>query len=73
MDKAGQIMHRGWHSALEQLCAAERKLEVSVRSLDAAQRGGHKDRLMLNEIQRESWSLQLEMREDVARLNERND
>ena len=26
---------------------------------------------MLNEFQRESWSLQLEMREDVARLNER--
>ena len=71
MDKASQIMYRGWHAALELRRAAERKLEVSVRSLDAARRGGHKDRLMLNEFQRESWSLQLEMWEDVARLVER--
>ena len=71
MDKAGQIMHRGWHAALELRRAAERKPEVSVKSLDAARRGGHKDRLMLNEFQRESWSLQLEMREDVAMLDER--
>ena len=71
MDKASQIMYRGWHAALELRRAAERKLEVSVRSLDAARRGGHKERLMLNEFQRESWSLHLEMREDVARLIER--
>ena len=71
MDKACQIIHRGWHAALELRRAAERKLEVSVRGLDAARRGDHKDRLMLNEFQRESWNLQLEMREDVARLNDR--
>ena len=36
IDKASQIMYRGWHAALELRRAAERKLEVSVRSPGAS-------------------------------------
>ena len=49
---------------------ADRKLEVSVRGLDAARRSGHKDRIMLMEFQTQSRDLQAEMREDIERLQE---
>ena len=71
MDRVCQVIYRGWHAALELRRGAERKLEMSARSLDAEHRGGHKDHLMLNEYQTQSWNLQTEMREDVGRLQER--
>lgn len=71
MDRVCQVMFRGWHAAVELRRGAERKLEVSVRGLDVARRGGHKDRLMLIECQTQSRDLRAEMREDVVRLQER--
>ena len=46
----------------------ERKLEVAIKDLDGARRGGYKDRLTLTESQTQSRELQAEMIEDFGVL-----
>ena len=49
LDRAGQIMFRGLFASYEQRGALGRKLEASVKGLDAARRSSYKDRIMLSQ------------------------